>query len=184
MHSTPVQSEEVVVNSNNTLANTFVWLKEGVPAGRWTPPSDAVLLDQQGCLFKPHVIGVVMGQPVEFRNSDETNHNIHPMPQKNQEFNESEPPKGEGKKKTFDKEEVMIPIKCNIHPWMRAYVGVVRHPFFATTRDDGSFTLKGLPPGKYTVEAWHEKYGTKDIEVTVAAKDNKTVDFTFGGPDK
>jgi len=180
MHSGPVHSEEVVVNGNGTLANAFVWLKEGVPEGRWTPPAKAAVLDQKGCLYEPHVIGVVIGQPVEFRNSDGTNHNIHPLPQKNQEWNESEPPKSEGKMKTFDREEVMIPVKCNIHPWMRAYIGVVRHPFFAVTGDDGTFTIKGVPAGNYTVEVWHEKYGRKDVKVAVAAKESKTVDFTLG----
>lgn len=179
MHSGPVHSEEVVLNSNGTLANAFVWLKEGVAAGRWTPPSKTVV-DQKDCMYKPHVLGVMVGQPVEFRNSDDTNHNIHPMPQKNQEWNESEPPKEQGKMKVFDREEVMIPVKCNIHPWMRAYIGVVRHPFFAVTGEDGTFTLKGVPPGNYTIEVWHEKYGTQDVKVTVAAKDNKMVDFTLG----
>jgi plastocyanin len=180
MHSSPVHSEEVVVNGNGTLANAFVWLKDGVPAGRWTPSSKTVVIDQQGCLYKPHVSGVMIDQPLEFRNSDDTNHNIHPMPQKNREFNESEPPKDQGKIKTFDREEVMIPVKCNIHPWMRAYIGVVRHPFFAVTGDDGTFTIKGVPPGTYTVEVWQEKYGTQDMNVTVAAKESKTLDFTLG----
>lgn len=184
MHSSPVKSEEVVVNDNGTLANAFVWLKEGVPAGRWTPSSKTAIIDQQGCLYKPHVVGVMIGQPVEFRNSDETNHNIHPMPQKNREWNESEAPKEQGKVKTFDREEVMIPVKCNIHPWMRAYVGVVRHPFFAVTGSDGTFTIKGVPPGTYTVEVWQEKYGAKDENVTVAAKESKTVDFSLGAAAK
>ncbi len=179
MHSSPVHSEEVVVNSNGTLANAFVWLKDGVPAGRWTPSSKTAVIDQQGCLYKPHVTGVMVGQSLEFRNSDDTNHNIHPMPQKNREFNESEPPKDQGKIKTFDREEVMIPVKCNIHPWMRAYIGVVRHPFFAVTGDDGTFAIKGVPPGTYTVEVWQEKYGTQDMKVTVAAKESKTLDFTW-----
>jgi plastocyanin len=181
MHSGPVHSEEVVLNGNGTLANAFVWLKTGVPAGRWTPSSKTAVVDQKGCMYKPHVLGVMVGQPVEFANSDDTNHNIHPMPQKNQEWNESEAPKEAGKVKTFDREEVMIPVKCNIHPWMRAYIGVVRHPFFAVTGDEGTFTLKGVPPGDYTVEVWQEKYGTQDLPVTVAAKDKKTVDFTLGG---
>ena len=123
--------------------------------------------------------GVVVGQSVEFRNSDETNHNIHPLPRENAEWNESQPPKGEPKVKTFDHEEVMVPVKCNVHPWMRAYVGVVRHPFFSVTGSDGTFKIAGLPPGKYTVEAWHERFGRQEAEVTVAAKDSKSVDFSF-----
>ena len=177
-HPSPVPSEEVVVN-NGSLANVFVWVKDGVPEGKWAAPATPAVVDQQGCIYKPHVSGVVIGQTVEFRNSDDTNHNIHPLPRQNEEWNESQPPKGNPKDKTFDKEEVMIPVKCNIHPWMRAYIGAVRHPFFAVTGDDGSFSIAGLPPGKYTVEAWHERFGKQDVEVTVAAKDSKTVDFTF-----
>jgi plastocyanin len=179
-HPKPVVSEEVIVNGNGTLKNAFVWVKEGVPAGKWAVPSMQAVVDQQGCIYTPHVSGVMVGQQVEFRNSDETNHNIHPLPSQNREWNESQPPKGEPKTKTFDQEEIMIPVKCNIHPWMRAYIGVVHHPFFAVTGDDGSFSIAGLPPGKYTVEAWHERFGKQDVEVTVAAKDTKTADFTMG----
>jgi plastocyanin len=183
-HPTPVTSEEVIVNGNGTLANAFVWVKEGVPEGKWAPPSNPVVVDQQGCIYKPHVSGAVIGQTVEFRNSDDTNHNIHPLPQQNQEWNESQPPHGSAKPKTFDREEVMIPIKCNVHPWMRAYLGVVRHPFFTVTGNDGTFTIAGLPPGQYTLEVWHERYGRQQSEVTVAAKDRKTVDFTIGPDSK
>ena len=179
-HAKPVVSEEVIVNGNGTLKNAFVWVKEGVPDSKWAVPSKQAVVDQQGCIYTPHVSGVMVGQQVEFHNSDETNHNIHPLPSQNREWNESQPPKGDPKMKTFDQEEVMIPIKCNIHPWMRAYIGVVRHPFFAVTGEDGSFSIAGLPPGKYTLEAWHERYGKQDVEITVAAKDSKTADFTFG----
>ena len=182
-HPQPVPSEEVIVNGNGTLANAFVWVKEGVPEGKWTAPSAQAVVDQQGCIYKPHVSGVVVGQPIEFRNSDDTNHNIHPLPRQNEEWNESQPPKGSPKTKTFERAEIMVPIKCNIHPWMRAYVGVVRHPFFAVTGDDGTFKIAGLPPGKYTVESWHERYGRQEVQVTVAAKDTKTVDFSFSGKD-
>ena len=180
-HPTPVTSEEVVVNGNGSLANVFVWVKDGVPDSKWAIPSKPAVVDQEGCLYKPHVSGVMVGQLVDFRNSDDTNHNIHPLPRVNEEWNESQPPKGSAKIKTFDKEEVMIPVKCNIHPWMRAYIGVVRHPFFAVTGEDGTFAIAGLPPGKYTIEAWQERYGKRDVEVTVAAKESKTLDFTFSG---
>jgi len=179
IHPKPVASEEVIVNSGGTLANVFVWVKAGVPEGKWAAPPTPAVVDQQGCIYTPHVSGVVVGQPIEFRNSDETNHNIHPLPRQNQEWNESQPPKGDPKTKKFDQEEVMVPVKCNIHPWMRAYLGVVRHPFFAVTGSDGSFKIAGLPPGKYTVEAWHERFGRQEAEVTVKAKDSKSVDFRF-----
>jgi hypothetical protein len=181
-HSGAAQkSEEVVVNDNGTLKNTFVWVKSGLPDRQWPTSSGAVELNQKGCMYGPRVIGVMTGQNITIKNDDPTNHNIHPLPKVNQEWNESQAPGSDPKMRSFAREEVMIPVKCNVHPWMRAYIGVVSHPFFAVTGDDGTYTIKGLPPGSYTLEAWHEKYGTKDIPVTVAAKDSKTVDFSYDG---
>jgi len=173
----PPRSEEVVVNANNTLKNAFVWVKAGVPDKQWPIPTTPVELAQKGCMYGPHVIGVMANQDIKIVNDDPTNHNIHPLPKINQEWNQSQPPKGDSLTKKFAREEVMIPVKCNVHPWMRSYIGVVNHPFFAVTGDDGTFTIKGLPPGKYTIEAWQEKYGIQDVEVTVGAKESKTVDF-------
>jgi hypothetical protein len=130
-------------------------------------------------MYEPHVFGAMVNQDVRFTNSDPTNHNVHPLPRKNTEWNESEAPKTSDIRKKFTKEEIMIPIKCNIHPWMRAFIGVVSHSFFAVTGDDGTFKIKGLPPGKYTLSAWHERYGVRELEVTVAPKEEKTVDFSF-----
>ncbi len=180
-HSAAVVSEQVIVNDNGTLRNAFVWIKSGLPEKQYAPPTGTVKLDQEGCQYKPHVLAVMTNQEIEIVNSDATNHNIHPLPKVNREWNESQPPKGDNKKKTFAREEVMIPVKCNVHNWMRAYIGVVGHPYFAVTGDDGSFTLKDVPPGDYTVEAWHEKYGTKEMKITVGAKESKTADFSFGG---
>jgi plastocyanin len=179
--SAPVKSEEVIVNDNKTLKNAFVWVKSGLPDKNWAIPATAVTLDQNGCMYVPRVIAVQTGQNIEIKNSDPTNHNIHPLPQTNQEWNESQPPGSENKTRSFARQEVMIAVKCNIHPWMRSYIGVVSHPFFAVTGTDGTFTIKGLPPGTYTIETWHEKYGTQDQQVTVGAKDSKTVDFSFKG---
>lgn len=179
-HSTPQKSEEVIVNDNGTVRNAFVWIKAGLPDRQWPVPTTSVALAQEGCMYKPHVIGVMTTQGIEIKNDDPTNHNIHPLPKINQEWNESQPPKGDPKTKSFAREEVMIPVKCNVHPWMRAYIGVVSHPFFAVTGDDGTYTIKGLPPGTYTLEVWQEKYGTKDMQVTVAPKESKTQDFTIG----
>lgn len=178
-HSTPQKSEEVVVNGDGTLKYVFVWVKSGVPDRPWPAPTAPVSLDQIGCMYEPHVIGVMVNQEVKFANSDATNHNIHPLPRTNAEWNESQPPKGSDIVKRFTKREVMVPVKCNIHPWMRAYIGVVDHPFFAVTGDDGSFKIKGLPPGKYTLEAWQERYGRKEVEVTVGPKEDKTVDLEY-----
>jgi len=180
-HTTPQKSQEVVVNGNGTLSNVFVWVKAGLPDKQWPAPASSVKLEQKGCMYEPHVFGVMTNQDIEIVNDDPTNHNIHPQPKDNREWNESQPPKGENKKKSFARQEVMIPVKCNVHPWMRAYIGVVGHPFFAVTGEDGAFTIKGLPPGTYTLEAWHEKFGPKEVQVTVAPKESKTADFDFKG---
>jgi plastocyanin len=179
--SSPQRPEDVVVNDNGTLKYTFVWIKSGLPDQNWQVKTEPVALDQSGCMYKPHMIGVMAGQPIAIKNSDPTNHNIHPQPATNQEWNESQAPGSADKTQTFARQEVMIPVKCNIHPWMRAYIGVVAHPFFAVTGDDGTFTIKGLPPGTYTIEAWHEKFGTSDQTITVGAKESKTQDFSFKG---
>jgi len=178
-HSTPQKSEEVIVNGNGTLKNVFVWVKAGLPDRQWPVPSTPVRLDQKGCIYQPHVIGIMTNQELEIANDDPVNHNIHPQPTDNRDWNESQPPGSEVKKKTFPRQEVMIPVKCNVHSWMRTWIGVVSHPFFAVTGDDGSFTIKGLPPGTYTIEAIHEKYGKKEMQITVAPKDSKTADFDF-----
>src|SRR5712664_1305599 len=124
-HTTPQKSQEVMVNENGTLKNVFVWVKSGLPDKAWPAPATPVKLDQKGCMYEPHVFGVMAGQDIEIANADPTNHNIHPLPKENREWNESQPPSGEAKKKSFARQEVMIPVKCNVHPWMRAYIGVV-----------------------------------------------------------
>jgi len=175
------KSEEIVVNDNGTLKNVLVYVKSGLPDRQWPTPSNAVTLDQKGCMYGPHVIAVMTGQNIEIKNNDPTNHNIHPLPKINQEWNESQAPGSDPKIRTFAREEASPPItvKCNVHPWMRSYIAVLGHPFSAVTGDDGSYTIKGLPPGTYTLVAWHEKYQTKEMPVTVAAKDSKTVDFSY-----
>ena len=178
-HKGPILVADTVVNANGTLKNVFVYVKSGLPARQWPVPQTAVSLDQKGCIYTPRVLGVMAGQDLEITNNDPSMHNVHPMPKNNKEWNTSQAPKGEKMSKQFEKEDIMIPFKCNVHPWMKAYVGVLSHPFFAVTEEDGSFTLKGLPPGDYTLEAWHEKLGTQEIKVTVAAQDSKTADFAF-----
>jgi len=178
----PAKSEEVVVNDNGTLKNVLVYVK-GVPDRQYPTPSSAVTLDQKGCQYGPHVIAVMAGQNIEVKNDDPTNHNIHPLPKINQEWNESQAPGSEPKMKSFAREEIDPPIavKCNVHPWMRSYIAVSNNPYFAVTGDDGTYTIKGLPPGSYTLVSWHEKYGKKETPVTVAAKDSKTVDVSYDG---
>ena len=180
-HTGPVKSEEVVAATDGGLKNAFVYVKAGLPDKTWPTPATPVQLDQKGCMYMPHMIAVQTGQNIEVKNSDQTNHNIHPLPKTNQEWNESQPPGSEAKLKSFPREEVAIPVKCNIHPWMRSYISVLPHPFFAVTGDDGTFTIKGLPPGTYTVTVWHEKLGSVDQQVTVGAKESKSVDFALKG---
>jgi len=180
-HSKPPMSEEAIVAADGAVKNVFVWVKAGLAPGSWPKPSGMVTIDQVGCVYKPHVVGVMVDQEIQFLNSDPTNHNIHPLPRINREWNESQAPKGDPKIKSFPKQEVMIPIKCNVHPWMRVWVGVVAHPFFQVTGDDGTFSLKGLPAGEYTVEAWHERFGTQELKVKVGAKETGKADFAFKG---
>ena len=180
--SAPLAAEDIVVNPNGTLKYVFVWVKSGLPAGqRWVIPTAAVTLDQNGCQYQPHMLGVMTGQNIEIRNSDPTNHNIHPQPSLNAEWNDYQTPGSEAKFKTFSRQEVMIPVKCNVHPWMRSFIGAVNHPFFAVTGVDGTFTIVGLPPGTYVIQTWHEKYGTVEQTVTVGAKETKTVEFSYKG---
>ncbi|HEX3748324.1 MAG TPA: carboxypeptidase regulatory-like domain-containing protein [Bryobacteraceae bacterium] len=181
-HKTPAKSEEVVVDDKGDVKNAFVWIKSGLPADKtWQVPTSAVQITQEGCMYTPHVLALMAGQNLDIKNGDPTNHNIHPMPANNPEFNQSQPPGAGDIDHSFARQEVMVPVKCNIHPWMRAYIGVVNHPFFAVTGDDGTYSIKGLPPGTYTIEMWQEKYGTQDQQITVGAKDSKTQDFTIKG---
>ena len=179
-HPTPQHAETVVVNPNGTIRYAFVWIKDGLPKARYAPPQINVVLDQNGCVYRPHVLALMVGQQLEIDNSDPVNHNVHAEAQVNVPWNESQPPQANKKFKTFSRQEIWFPVTCSVHPWMRAYLSVVSHPFFAVTGEDGSFTLKGVPPGSYTVEVIQEKYGHKTAQITVAAHDNKTLDFTYG----
>jgi plastocyanin len=178
-HKEPVHVEDGDVNANGTLPNVFVYVKEGADKYSFPTPTDPVTLDQNGCMYKPHVLGVMAGQTLHIISSDATTHNIHPMPKDNREWNESQPPGAAPLDKTFARPEEMIPVKCNQHPWMRAYIGVTKNPLYAVTGEDGTFTIKGVPPGDYTIEAWTATFGTQDQKVTVPAKGTQTADFTF-----
>jgi carboxypeptidase family protein len=179
-YTAPPTAETVIANPNGTLANVFVYVKAGLPAGASYPvPATPVVIDQDGCRYHPHVLGIMVGQSLEIRNSDPVLHNIKARPVKNRPFNVSQPSAGMKTMRTFTAPEVMVPLECNVHGWMNAFLGVLPHPFFAVTGADGSFSLKGLPPGTYTIEAWHEKYGTQTATVTVAGAAPKTQDFTF-----
>lgn len=172
-------AETVVLNANGTLANAFVYVKAGLPAGYQAPAATGpVVLDQNGCRYHPHVFGIRVGQTLQIKNSDGLLHNIKAKGTKNRPFNISQP-RNMTTDRTFTAAEVMVAIECNVHGWMQAYAGVLPHPFFAVSGADGSFSIKGLPPGTYTIEAWHERYGTQTATVTVAGAETKTSDFTF-----
>lgn len=178
-HGKPAKAETVVINANGTLRNTLVWIKSGLPKAHWTPPADPVKLDQDGCVYHPHVLALMVGQDLEVLNSDEVNHNVHLESTVNPPSNDSEHPRAETLHKRFAAEEIPFPVTCSVHPWMRAYIAVVSHPFFAVTGDDGSYELKGVPPGDYTVETVHEKYGRQERHVTVAPTRIETADFVY-----
>jgi hypothetical protein len=171
-------AETIVVEGGN-MANVFVYVKDGLGTRTFDVPKDSVTLDQKGCQYHPHVLGVMTGQNIKIKNDDQTTHNIHPTPADNREWNESQPPAAAPLEKSFSREEIMLPVKCNQHPWMRMYINVVKSPFYAVTGPDGKYEIKGLPPGDYTIAFVQEKLGEQTQKVTLAAKDSKTVDQSF-----
>lgn len=178
-HPTPVTPQEVVVGEKGALANVIVYVQDDMSKYLFDVPSDAVVLDQKGCMYDPHVVALMAGQTLRVVNSDQTTHNIHPMPKDNREWNKSQPPSADPIMDTFAREEIAIPVKCNVHPWMKSYIGVFKNPYFSVTAKSGSFDLKNLPPGSYTLVAWHEKYGKQTQQVTIGPKESKTVNFVF-----
>src|SRR5262245_3749138 len=164
---------ENFVVDNGGLENVFVYVKEGLSGYWFDVPTEPVKLDQQACRYHPHVLGVRVGQKLAISNSDDTLHNVHALATANREWNKGQALKNVVDQKVFTKPEVMVRFKCDVHNWMQAFVGVLDHPYFAVTHDGGKFELKGLPPGTYTLEAWHEKLGTQTQTVTLAEKDSK-----------
>jgi plastocyanin len=170
---------ENILVSGGHLENVFIYVKDGLGNRTFDVPKTPVTLTQSGCKYKPHVLGVMAGQTLKIVNGDPTTHNIHPTPKDNREWNESQAPQAPAIEKTFAREEILLPVKCNQHPWMRMFVNVVKSPFYTVSGPDGKFEIKGLPPGDYTIAFVHEKLGEQDQKVTLAAKDSKAVDVTF-----
>jgi plastocyanin len=178
-HATPVTSQEVLVGKDGALENVVVYLKGDFSKYKFDAPQAAATMTQKGCMYDPHVVVLETGQSLQVVNADPVTHNIHPLPKDNREWNESQPPGAPAINQSFPHEEIAIPVKCNIHPWMKGYIAVFDHPYFTVTGKDGAFDLKNVPPGDYTLVAWHELYGTSEQPVTIGAKESKMLRIAF-----
>ena len=176
-----VVAQRLVVNENSTLRYVFVYVKEGLEDKSFVSPGGNVELSQEGCMYNPHMIGLQVGQGISIVNNDDTLHNINAQPENNSPFNYAQTFKGMTNDVAFTGVEVLIPVKCDVHPWMQAYIGVLPHPYFAVTGEDGSFTIGNLPAGDYVIAAWHETQGEQTQNVTVGANETAEVNFSFGG---
>ena len=178
-HSGTVYAQDGAVNSNDTLPNAFVYIKQGSVNLARPAPRNSVDLTQKGCMYEPHVLGIMVGQPLQVLTLDPTTHNIHVVAKINREWNVTQQPGSPSVIRKFTKPEIMIPVHCNEHPWMKAYIGVVSNPFYAVTGSDGSFAIKDVPPGEYTLAAWTATFGTQEQKVVVRPGETATVDLTF-----
>ena len=176
----PAPNEMLVLGTGNTMGNIMIWVSKGLPAGKtWPAPKTPVVLNQDGCVYKPRITGIMVGQPYRILNSDGILHNIHTLPKINPAFNRGQPATVKEMTTSFPKPEAMLQVKCDVHPWMIAYIGVFSHPFFAVTSADGKFTISGLDKGTYEITAWHERLGTQTASVTVTGSDTKSQNFKF-----
>ena len=178
-HTPMATAETVIVNPNGTLKNVFIYVKTGLEGKTFPAPQDPVTITQDGCMYAPHVLGIMASQQLRVVNNDSTTHNVHALTDVNEEFNVGQRAGAPPIIRSFAKPEITVPLVCNQHPWMKAVAHVVSNPYYAVTGADGSFELKGLPPGKYTIEAIHEKYGASRQQVTVEAGKNVPLTFTF-----
>jgi plastocyanin len=176
-HATPVTNETVVTGPNNALANVVVYVSSGAP-DEGQVPAQAVTFDQKGCQYLPHVLPVHVNQEIKITNGDQTSHNIHPLATVNREWNKSQPPGSPPIVEKYAREE-FISVKCNVHPWMHGYFAVLKTNHYDVSKGGGEFKLPDLPPGKYTITAWHEDYGTQTADVTITGNETKDVNFTF-----
>jgi len=180
LHSNKVKYDDLVINQNGTIKSALVHIKSEV-VGDFTSPTEHAVMDQVGCVFTPHVLAVRTGQPVDFLNSDPLLHNVRGMPKEGKPFNKAQPRKGMKYSNVFDQQEIGIVIRCDVHAWMKGIVHTLSHPFFALTNEGGTFQIEGVPAGTHTLEAWHEKLGSQQLEFTVKGGETKTLDFVFSG---
>ena len=178
LHSSGATTEDVVTDSGGGLENVIVYVSEGLGDRSFDPPQQSAAIEQKGCQYEPHVLAMWANQKLDVLNRDMTTHNIHPIPVNNREFNMAQPP-GKSIEVSFSRPEIAIPVKCNVHPWMRSYIAVFKHPYFAVSGKNGVFELDSLPPGDYTIEAWHEKFGTSTQKITVGQNETKEIQFVF-----
>jgi plastocyanin len=183
-HTDPVYPQTLVLGDGNTMSNVFVRVKSGLKPGNYPAPAEEIVIDQKGCQYHPHVVGLMAGQSVKVLNPDGTLHNVHILSKVNPEENVAMPKFRKDITIKFEKPEPAFAIKCDVHPWMGAWVTVQSNPFFSVTTTDGKFTIANLPAGTYEIEAWHEKLGTQIASVTVGDSDNATQDFSFAAPTK
>ena len=183
-HTTPVFPQSLVLGDGNTMGNVFVYVKSGLKSTTTPAPTAAVVVNQKGCQYNPHVVAVQVGQHLQILNPDGTLHNVHALSKVNPEFNAAMPKFRTEITKTFDQAEPMFAIKCDVHPWMGAWMAVMPNSYFAVTNEDGKFSIENLPAGTYEIEAWHEKLGTKTATVKVDESGTATADFTFAAPTK
>jgi plastocyanin len=179
-HPEPIYEEDGAVNSDGTLPNVFLYIKDGLTK-KFPPPAEPAVLDQKGCIYQPHVLGVMVGQELRVLSSDPTIHNVHFVTKENKNWNSTQTPGAAPLVHRFTKPEIMIPVSCNKHPWMDAYAGVTTNPFHTVTESDGTFSIEGLPPGTYTLAAWTATFGTREQTVTVKADEVTRADFLFRG---
>jgi Polysaccharide lyase family 4, domain II len=175
----PVPDQPVLVSKAGGLANVFIYVKTGLEGKTFEPPAEQVILDQRGCLYVPRVFGIRAGQVLDVKNSDPVSHNVHPRPTNNYDWNQQQGPGDPDLQHKFPRPDVMIPVRCNVHNWMRSYIGVLAHPYFAVTAADGSFAIPNLPPGQYTIAAWHEKLGEQTQPVSIGPSEKGSLEFLF-----
>jgi len=179
LNAGPVIPPEIITGPSGGLANVVVYVKSGLGPYGFITPKESVALDQKNCMYEPRVVALMVNQPLEIINDDATIHNVHAMAKENKEWNKGQRAGGPAIETSFSRPELAIPFMCNVHPWMRAFVFVFAHPYFEVTSKTGEFELKGLPPGTYTIETWHERYGTQDQSVTIGPRETGQVSFRY-----